>query len=127
MLGIAGREADIVGILPKALPNGTISEELSERSPQTMAQKIEWVREAAGDRFPDLELSTIVSVVAARRGWAGLPAERVLDLPSMLVGEPDRIAEQLHARRERYGLSYFVVSDQDMAGFSPVVQRLSGG
>ncbi len=118
MLGIAGREADIVGIL---------------------AQKIEWVREAAGDRFPDLELSTIVSVVvaedhhaaaerlAARRGWAGLPAERVLDLPSMVAGEPDRIAEQLHARRERYGLSYFVVSDQDMAGFSPVVQRLSGG
>ena len=104
-----------------------------------MAQKIEWVREAAGGRFPDLELSTIVSVVvaedhhaaaerlAARRGWAGLPAERVLDLPSMLVGEPDRIADQLHARRERYGLSYFVVSDQDMAGFSPVVQRLSGG
>ncbi len=139
MLGIAGREADIVGILPKALPNGTISQELSERSPETMAQKIEWVREAAGDRFPDLELSTIVSVVvaedhhaaaerlAARRGWAGLPAERVLDLPSMVAGEPDRIAEQLHARRERYGLSYFVVSDQDMAGFSPVVQRLSGG
>ncbi len=28
MLGIAGREADIVGILPKALPNGTISEDL---------------------------------------------------------------------------------------------------
>src|SRR5215211_8610111 len=50
MLGIAGREADIVGILPKALPDGTISDDLAERTPETLKRKVGWVREAAGDR-----------------------------------------------------------------------------
>jgi probable F420-dependent oxidoreductase len=49
MLGIAGREADIGGILPRALPNGTISEDLSERSPETIDRKLDWVRQAAAD------------------------------------------------------------------------------
>ncbi len=34
MLALAAREADIVGILPKALPDGTISEEITERLPR---------------------------------------------------------------------------------------------
>jgi probable F420-dependent oxidoreductase len=138
MLGVAGREADIVGILPKALPDGTISAELSERSPQAMAQKVDWVREAAGDRLADIELSAVISVavaadrraaaqrLAADRGWAGLPADQVLEMPSIVVGSPDDIADQLRARRDRYGLSYFLVSDSDMAAFAPVVERLSG-
>jgi len=138
MLGIAGRLADIVGILPKALPNGTISEAVSERSAETLAQKVEWVREAARDRFPQLELSIIVTVVpahdqraaaqrlAAERGWVGVSAERVLQMPSVLIGSPDRIADQLRERRERYGLSYFVVSDQGMAGFAAAVRRVAG-
>ncbi len=33
MLGLAGRYADIVGVLPRALPEGTISDEISERLP----------------------------------------------------------------------------------------------
>ncbi len=100
MLGIAGREADIVGILPKAPPNGTISDELSERSPETIARKVGWVREAA--------------------------AERLLRMPGLFVGPVDRVAEEMQARRERYGFSYYLVSDQDMEAFGPVVDRLRG-
>ena len=139
MLGIAGRFADIVGILPRALPSGTISAEVSERSPEAMAEKIDWVREAAGQRFGQLELSIVATVVPAEdhlmaaerladeQGWAGLPAERVLAMPSVLIGTADRIADQLHERRERYGLSYFVVSDQDMTALAPTVQLLANG
>src|SRR5258708_13104788 len=47
MLALAGQEADIVGILPKALPNGTISEEITERLSATLAPKIESVRPAS--------------------------------------------------------------------------------
>ena len=138
MLGIAGREADIVGILPKALPDGTISEDMQERSPETIARKVDWIREAAGDRFAEIELSMIVSVivaddhravaerVAAKRGWGATGAERVLEMPSLLLGSLDRIADELRARRERFGFSYYVVSDEDMEAFSPVVERLSG-
>lgn len=137
MLGIAGRFADIVGILPRALPSGTISAEVSERSPEAMAEKIGWVREAAGHRFDRLELSLVATVVPAedhvaaaerladQEGWPGLPPEQVLAMPSVLVGTADRIADQLHERRDRYGLSYVVVSDQDMTALAPTVQLLA--
>ncbi len=65
MLGIAGREADIVSILPKALPNGTISDDLSERSPETIARKVDWVSQAAAERAVRVELSMMVSVKIA--------------------------------------------------------------
>jgi probable F420-dependent oxidoreductase len=62
MLGIAGRQADIVGILPRALPEGTISGELSERSPQRVARKVEWVEQAAEELSRQVELSIVLSV-----------------------------------------------------------------
>jgi probable F420-dependent oxidoreductase len=138
MLGIAGREADIVGILPRALPNGTISEDLSERSPETIDRKLDWVRQAAGGRFGELELSMMVSVIvaddhrkaaaqlAAERGWGAAASERVLEMPSVFVGGVDRIVELMQARRDRYGFSYFVVADEDMEALGPVVDRLAG-
>ena len=93
MLSIAGREADIVGILPRALPDGTISDDLQERSPAAIAQKLEWVRQAAGDRFGQVELSAMVSVVVAdnhhkgaeqlavERGWGSEAAGAILEMP----------------------------------------------
>lgn len=138
MLGIAGRSADIVGILPKALPNGTISEDLSERSPETTARKVEWVRRAAGDRFSDVELSMMISVRiaddhrnapelwATELGWGPGAGELLSNMPSRFVGSVDRIAEEMHIRRERYGFSYFVVSDRDMEALGPVVSRVAG-
>jgi len=138
MLGIAGREADIVGILPRALPNGTISEDLSERSPETIDRKLDWVHQAAGGRFGELELSMMVSVIvaddhrkaaaqlAAERGWGTAASERVLEMPSVFVGGVDRIVKLMQARRDRYGFSYYVVSDEDMEALGPVVDRLAG-
>jgi probable F420-dependent oxidoreductase len=138
MLGLAGRHADIVGILPKALPSGTISEDISERTPATTAQKIAWIREGAGDRFARLELSMMVSPVitadyrsaelqfAVERGWGTGAADLVRDMPSAFIGPVERIAELMLARREEYGFSYYVVSDRAMQAFSPVVAKLAG-
>lgn len=138
MLRLAGREADLVGILAKALPDGTISEDLSERSPQVMARKVEYVREGAGDRFGDVTLSMVISPLieadhraaaeryALERGWGRAAAEQVLAMPAAFVGSADRIAEQMRARRDRYGFSYYVVSDREMDAFSPVLERLAG-
>jgi probable F420-dependent oxidoreductase len=138
MLAIAAREADIVGILPKALPDGTISEEITERLPATLAQKVEWVRQAAGERFDELELNMVITPVfsehrrqraeqlARERGWSGIAVEDVLDMPSTFIGTPDQIVEDLLRRRERFGFSYFVVSDASMEAFAPIVSRLTG-
>jgi hypothetical protein len=43
-----------------------------------------------------------------------------------LVGTVEDIIEALLVRRERYGLSYVVVSGQAMDSFAPVVARLAG-
>ena len=137
MLGLAGRHADIVGILPKALPGGTISEDISERTPATTAQKIAWIREGAGDRFAQVELSMMISPVmaadhrsaarrfAADRGWGTEAADLVLDMPSAFIGPVERMAELMLARRDEYGFSYYVVSDRAMQEFAPVVAKLA--
>jgi probable F420-dependent oxidoreductase len=138
MLGIAGREADIVGILPRALPQGTISGKLSERSPQRVARKVEWVEQAAEQRSRQVELSMVLAValggdhrqaaerLAAQQGWGAAAGELVLEMPSVAAGPADRVAEQLEAGRDRYGFSYLVVADGDMDTFAPVVERLAG-
>lgn len=47
-------------------------------------------------------------------------------MPSVAAGPAGRVAEELQARRERYGFSYLVVADGDMEAFAPVVERLAG-
>jgi probable F420-dependent oxidoreductase len=137
MLGIAGRQADIVGILPRALPEGAISGELSERAPAAVARKVDWVREAAVQPRR-VELSMVLAVAldrdhrkaaerfAVEHGWGAAAAELVLEMPAVAVGPVGRVAEELQARRERYGFSYLVVADGDMEAFAPVVERLAG-
>src|SRR5262249_17732372 len=95
------------------------------------AERIERVRAAAGDRADQVEISiTIAPIVTDRpreaaeelarsRGW-GISAERVLAMPSVLAGPPDRMVELLHERREALGISYFIASDADL----DVVERM---
>jgi hypothetical protein len=63
---------------------------------------------------------------AVEHGWGAAAAEQVLEMPSVAVGPAGRVAEELQARRERYGFSYLVVADGDMEAFAPVVERLAG-
>jgi probable F420-dependent oxidoreductase len=138
MLKLAGREANIVGLLGASTRTGTLIDDPSERLAETLVQKLAWVREGAGARFDDLELSTIVTIVPtndrfaeaealiARRGWNGITVDQVLDMPTLALGTTDEIAETLRARRERFGLSYIVVSDASMESFAPVVALLAG-
>ena len=45
----------------------------------------------------------------------------MLELPTVLFGTPAEIVQAMAARREQFGLSYFVVSDRQVAEFAPVV------
>ena len=140
MLELAAQEANIVGILPRALPDGTISEEVTERLPATMEQKIAWVRQAAGERLSQLELNMVIAPVFTEqqqqkerteqlireRGWSGVSVAQALEMPSIFVGSADQMVEVMWRRRELYGFSYYVVSDTQMAAFAPVVSLLAG-
>jgi alkanesulfonate monooxygenase SsuD/methylene tetrahydromethanopterin reductase-like flavin-dependent oxidoreductase (luciferase family) len=138
MLRLAGREADIVGILGSSTRTGTLLDDPAERRADAVAQKIALIREGAGERFDAIELSTIVSVTLSdapraaaqvqidRRGWSGVTVDDVLAMPTLAIGTIDGIASTLEARRERFGLSYYVVSDAAIETFAPVVARLRG-
>ena len=44
----------------------------------------------------------------------------------MLIGTVDQMVEDLQARRERWGFSYYVISEPYLDAFAPVVARLAG-
>ena len=131
MLRLAGQQADAVGILARALPNGTISDEMEQRTSATFAAKAALVQESGRD----VEISSVISVTladdhraaaeryAAERGWA---TEAVLDMPSKFLGPLDHLVELAHRRRDELGLSYLVVSDTEFEAAAPVVSELSG-
>ena len=56
----------------------------------------------------------------------GLDPEVALDIPMVVVGTVDQICETLLERRERWGFSYYVLHEQDIDTFAPVVERLTG-
>jgi probable F420-dependent oxidoreductase len=134
ILSLAAREADVVGITTRALPDG--SKDAADMTAAATARKIAWVREAAGERFDRIELNTICPTVevtpdrraAAERLAAQLPvsAAEILESPAVLLGSVEEIAETLLRRRERFGFSSIVVLEPVMEAFAPVVERLRG-
>ena len=136
VLSLAGREADIVsfnfdnssGVLgPDGFKSG---------SADATAAKVGWVRDAAGDRFDEIELEigaymTMVTDHGAQtaEGMAkamGFETEQMLAHPHALIGSVDEICEELERRRDTYGISYVSVPDTALEPFAPVVAKLSG-
>src|SRR5690606_42017068 len=55
---------------------------------------------------------------------AGMSVEKLGQLPYLLVGTPEEIAEQVRAHRARYGIGYFTVFDDHLTDFAGVLDRL---
>jgi probable F420-dependent oxidoreductase len=135
VLELAAREADIAGLtgfLPgvdgraKAFPHFTA---------ETIGNRIDVVRRAAGERFEDLELNVLVQGVDTATGaataaqWAdrvGFTAEKIIGSPFTLFGAESQLEEKLLAHRERFGISYITVFEPGMDALAPLVARLSG-
>lgn len=138
MLGIAAREADIVGIQTVVTTSGEVAMVPSNWLATTIRRKVDLILDAAGPRFDDLELSTTISIeiaedrevgawnVIAERGWQGVSVEDVLGMPALLIGTLGEIASQIRQRRDRYGLSSLVVSEKNVERVAPLVGELAG-
>ena len=136
VLSFAGREAQIVGINP-SIPNGAVDADAARNGTATATdEKLGWVRAAAGDRYPDLELNALhfATIVTDDRAAMiemlaplfGIPPAEVADYPHALIGTVDEICADLEARRDRWDFSYVVVQGDSFEAFAPVVARLSG-
>lgn len=122
LLTLAARRADIVTVAVG-----------SDSRVEALAERIEWVRRAAGERFGELEINCTLHAVGqdvsspmlARFGLDRENASRS-GSPYVLLGTPDQMSEQLLERRERFGASYFTVTEHLMESFAPVAERLAG-
>ena len=140
ILGLAAREADTVGIAPKATRAG--APEVVDCLAPAVAEKIGWVREAAGDRFERLDLNVYPAVgrpivtddadrevralaerIAGRYGQEVSPSD-LMESPFVFIGSVDGLVEKLQVIRQRFGINSVTVFDMDE--FVPVVERLAG-
>ena len=136
VLALAAREADIVGINVN-LAVGVIDDRAGTNATEEATQaKLDIIREAAGERFDQLELQVRVHAVVVtddRQGMAellapalGISPAAALASPHALAGSADQIADDLLARRDRWGLSYITVSLDALDDLAPVVSMLAG-
>ena len=136
VLSLAASRADIVG-LNIDLRRGVIDANAGPNATDdATAEKLAWIRDAAGTRFSELELHVRVHLVivtndrlrmAAALGPAfGLSPEQALRSPHALAGSVEEIVDDLVERRERWGISYIGVGVDSLHALAPVVAKLAG-
>ncbi len=120
MLKLAAREADIIAIGSKISAQGV------DPTDATLEQKIAWIKEAAGSREADLELSqTIYDMQITDSGTELSSQAGGPPIPKRPMNTEQAVAHLLE-QRERYGFSYLQVYEGQMENFAPVVARLAG-
>lgn len=135
LLSVAARRADIVGIHIRARTDGT-GQDWSSALVEDVERKVGWVREAAGERFEQLELcqnlfAVIVTddqraVADQLSGRFGLREDEILASPYFLIGTVEQIVDKLRVNRERFGISYIIAPDVFFDALAPIVERLAG-
>jgi alkanesulfonate monooxygenase SsuD/methylene tetrahydromethanopterin reductase-like flavin-dependent oxidoreductase (luciferase family) len=135
VLGIAGREADIVSLNFNNSTGKLGAQGVGSSTASLTDQKIQWIRDGAGERFASIELEigayfTVVtddtSTVAKMAAMFGMSPEEFAQHPHALIGSVDSICDQLVERRERYGISYVTFGASVLEAVAPIVERLSG-
>lgn len=137
LLALAAKEADTVNFTGITFTRGGTTPDLSGWKLAGFDERIRLVREAAGERGGRLELSAQIqrvivtdrqreAAVELRKTWTQLSVEEILDAPFVLIGTVDDMVETLYARRERWGLSYFVTFEPYLDTLAPVVTKLTG-
>jgi probable F420-dependent oxidoreductase len=136
MLRLAARHADIVGVLPAPIRDSADSDDPRDRLPAAFDAKVGLIREAAGDRFGNLEINAFGTFIITskrrgetedlivRRGWTGIDVEAVWQMPTIFIGSPDQIRSDLQARRDRFGLSYLVAGEDKLPALVEIVSSL---
>jgi len=139
-LTLAGREAQIVGLAPRILPNG--AGDPASVTVAATAEKIAWAREAAGDRADELEFNIYPSMTGIsvtdharreaeelserlqERSGVAVGAGELLESPHIFIGSLDAFVEKFGRLRDELGISSIMVGELDE--LLPVVERLAG-
>jgi hypothetical protein len=91
-----------------------------------LEQKIAWIKEAAGARFADLELSQTIYDLDIADSGAPLSSQQTGWLVSKRALSTEQAVAHLLEQRDRYGFSYLQIQAGQMENFAPVVAQLAG-
>ena len=126
LLTVAARYANIIGLTG------------GDRAPgagDPLAERIAFVRAAAGDRFDELELNIAITAMPLdssgmpdlsipRRFLPTLSDEELLRHPGVLSGSTRDMADRIREYRDTYGVSYIIVQAPHAESFAKVIAEL---
>ena len=132
ILPLAAEHADTIGFTGTAkTPDGAA---LAPATAEGIEERVKFVRSKLGDRQAEFNLLVhFVTITGNRKAaleefegtFRGLmTVDQLAELPTVLAGTPAEVAEQVRAHRERFGLTYFTVLEQNMTQFAPVLEHL---
>ncbi|MFC4606110.1 LLM class F420-dependent oxidoreductase [Rhodococcus kronopolitis] len=146
MLALAAKYADIISVAAPSNKEGKML--LSGITMEATAARVEKIREAAGDRFDDIELNWTITAImptddreamaemalaALDNGYppnievdVKLSVEDILNSPYLAFGTYEEIADQIRAVRARTSMSYVGIFPTQMEAFAPVIAELRG-
>ncbi|MFD4268094.1 LLM class F420-dependent oxidoreductase [Rhodococcus sp. NPDC058481] len=146
MLALAAKYADIISLAPPSNKDGKML--LSGITMEATAARVERIREAAGDRFDDIELNWTITTImptddreamaemalaALDNGYppnievdVKLTVEQILESPYLAFGTYEEIADQIRSVREKTSMSYVGIFPTQMEAFAPVITLLKG-
>jgi len=127
VLRIAAQHADIIGLTGGDRPV-TVEED-------PLAERVAFVRNAAGDRFDDLELNIAITAMPIdasgmpdltipRRFLPDFTDEELLRHPGVLSGTTRDIADRIRGYRDTYGVSYIIAQAPHAEQFAKVIAEL---
>ena len=127
VLRIAAQHADIIGLTGGDRPV-TVEED-------PLAERVAFVRNAAGDRFDDLELNIAITAMPIdasgmpdltipRRFLPDFTDEELLRHPGVLSGTTRDIADRIRGYRDTYGVSYIIAQAPHAERFAKVIAEL---
>jgi probable F420-dependent oxidoreductase len=137
-LTLAAREAATVGLAPRVGADGKL--DTRSMTLDATREKIDWVREAAPERFPSLAFNVYPSSwpvtvtdnlrAEARRvidHFAGLTGvelteDEVIDSPHLFIGSVDRLVEKFLQLREELGITSILLGE--VGELAPVLEGL---
>lgn len=119
LLSLGARLANSLGIGFQSITDE--QGKLASTAPEEVEEKINWIRQAAGERFDQLELGYTLFSVQVTNQSVHVPLNF-----HIMVGSQEQIIDALLERRERYGLTYVQVTEPSMDLFAPIIARLGG-
>ncbi|WP_029110180.1 LLM class F420-dependent oxidoreductase [Mycobacterium sp. URHD0025] len=127
LLTVAAQTADIIGL--------TGGDGVNDGDSDPLAERVSFLRNAAGDRFEQLELNIAITAMPApgsempilnvpRHFLPGLSDEQLLRHPGVLSGSVSAMADHIRGLREKYGITYIIVQIAHAETFGKVIAEL---